>query len=504
MKVRRWVACFFALLMLVSVNAAMAAIPVALDDLGIHYTPLEDETLITRTAMPQAALDALGVDAQTLQGAMTADGVYLISIGSDGQQFSLLVTQKPSGVTAADASGMTAADKEAFLTQLARQGGYGSATWQDGGYALFSASVAEQLDGALPYSTLMVATLYLNQTYALRMDVIGRETTANDVTLLLSAASRLLRLGARGTASQEDQGVETLLSLPTMQVSSAAAELTYLQQDLPLTLEPIADTIGVTQFTLTGSTVPDGYLRFSLGEKTSSRVKADANGAFSFTIPGLTGNEANLITLTAFKGEQMTVVTFTVTVDWQLTPLVLSPMTTTQEKTVTLTGLTLPGSTVKLTQGRGSSRIFVAEDGSFTITLILGRLGDNDFTLQAQATGYRRNDHTLTLTREASTQETLENLQKKAKPIPYESLTAKPQTYADRVVQLSGIASGLAYINGQPSYVLTTENDERYAVLCDDLLVIDDGSAITLLGTLTGEIHTTHGCPALTLAAYVP
>ncbi len=504
MNVRRWITLALVVLGMAAVGTACASAPVALDTVGLRYTPAQGEIIATRDNVPDSALSALGTDAQTLTAAMVRDGVWFTSIQADGRQFSLRIAAKPADITASDAAALSAAEREVFLTQLARQGGYGTAVWATGGYALFSAPVDAHVDSPLSYSGLTLATLYLNQVYALHMDVIGRQATQADADLLADAATRLLRLGAATTTDAGGASAEAALTLPDTAVASGVAEVSYQQQDLMLELDPIADTIGVTQFTLSGRTVPGGYLRFALGGSTSSRIKADESGAFRFTVPGLTGNAENPIEIIAFKGDQMTVASFTVKVVWQLTPLVLSPTSQAEGKTVTLNGLTLPGASVKITEGRGTGRIIVGEDGSFRVTLNLGRMGENSFTLQAQAAGYHRNDHPLRITRLLSQAEALETLQKKAKAVDYARLTADPSTFAARVVQLRGSVGTLFYEQGKAGYVLNTEQGDAYAVLCGDLLGVAEGAPTSLIGTLTGKMHAASGCPALTLAAYVP
>ncbi len=486
--------------------SASAGQSVALDEIGIRYTPAAGEVCLTRANMPAAALSALGTDAATLAAAMEADGLYLIGLQADGRQITLSVEDAPAGLAAKEVHAMSAADKDAFLAQLARSGGYGSAMWQDGGYALFSSTPQAAVADTLAYSDVTLATLYLGRVYALRMDVIGREPSAQDVALLTDAAARTLRLGARAGDGGAAETPETPPALPAVQVSSQPATLTYQAQELPLTLDSIADTVGVTRFTLSGMTVPGGYLRYTLNGKASSRIKADEAGAFSVTVPGLTANGANTVELTAFKGDAKTVVSFAVKVDWQYTPLALSAARSTQGDTLALQGVTLPGATVKVTHGR-AGRVTVGEDGTFTLTLALPRLGENAFSLQAQAEGYHRYDLELTVTRTQSAAEMLAALRKAAKAAKatdYAKLAAKPAAYAGRVLALSGEAGALAYENGQASFVLTDAQGGRYAVLCADLLGVTEGGEVSLLGTLTGEVYGLDGLPALTLGAYEP
>lgn len=506
MKVRRWFTCALVLLLTLMLSSAQAGGAFALDEIGLRYTPSEGEQCLTRTDMPAAALAALGADATALTAAMEGDGQYLICLMPDGRQFSLTVGDKPDGIAADNAWAMTAAEKDHFLTALARKGGYGMATWQSSGYALFTAEAPSDSAATLRYTGISLATLYLGRVYTLRTDIIGREPAQSDTDLLLAAADRLLLLGARTqTAGDETaaQPNQTALALPDVTVAANPAEITHVRDGLSLTLDPVPDTVGVTQLVLSGTTVPGGYLRYAVGDTTSSRVKADETGAFRFTLTGLTGDAANLIELTAFKGDVKTILRFTVTVDWQSVPFALETVQTAEGRNVTLRGLTLPGATVKITAGRGGAAT-VGEDGAFTISLTLPRIGRNDFTLQAQAEGYHRTDFSFSVTRLQSADESLAALQKTARQIDYAKLAARPAAYKGRVLALAGVAGSLCFTNGQACYTLTTDGGEMYTVLCSDLLAVSDGARVQLLGTLTGETYGEGGYPSLTLAAYEP
>ncbi len=502
MKPRRWFAPALALLCAFAITAATAD-TVNLDEIGLRYTPAEGELCATRQTMPEATLAALGADAATLATAMETDGLYLISLQEDGRQLTLSVEPKPDGIAADNVWGMTAAEKNLFLTALARKGDYGTASWQSSGFALFTSTAQAGADAPLTYSDITLATLYLGHMVAFRMDIIGREPAQADIDLLLAAAGRTLLLGA-STQPPAQAAAEQTLTLPDVQVAANPAEVIRDSEGLALTLDAIPDTVGLTQVTLSGTTVPYGYLRYTLGDTTSSRIKADETGAFRFTLTGLEGDAANVVSLTAFKGELKTVVHFTVTVAWQRVPFALQSAPETEGNTLTLRGLTLPQATVKLTAGRGAGSIVVGEDGAFTVTLSLTRLGENDFTLQAQASGYHRTDYDFSVTRNQSADEALAALHKAVRATDYAKLCANPARFEGRVVELGGVASALRFADGQASFTLITDAGDAYAVLCDDLLAVSEGAQITLLGTLAGDTQGDGGLPVLTLAAYVP
>lgn len=502
MKIRRMFALALMLGCAMLFASAYADETAMLDEIGVRYTPSAGEVFVTRGHMDAQALASLGTDSETMLASMAREGLYLVSLMPDGRQFTLGISAKPEGIISGESANMNAAERDAFLAQIARTGGYGSATWQKDGYALFSSSAEAQGDGALTYSDISLSTLYLNNVYTFRMDLIGREAQQADIDLLLSVAARTLRLGAKAAVAGTDAETAQvqMLALPSTAVESQPATLTYVSQDCALTLDPIANTIGITHFTLSGATVPSGYLRYSVNGKNSSRIKADETGAFSFTVPNLT-DDTNAIELTAFKGEQKTVVDFSVTVDWQTTPLAMETTGVVTEDSTSLRGLTLPGSTVQLTQGHGSGTIAVGADGTFSVKLLTSQVGANDFTLQVQSPGFHRNDYTFSVTRAESGVDAIARLQKKARPVEYAKLVAKPAAFKGKVVQLSGQIAALSYVDGSPRFVLTTESGDSYTVLCADLLTITQGASINLLGTLSGTASEVDGYPVVALEA---
>ncbi len=339
--------------------------------------------------------------------------------------------------------------------------------------------------------------------YTFRTDLIGREASQADIDLLLSAADRALRLGAAATQDKVDTAESRPLSLPFATVESEAAALTFQSNACPLTLGPVAATVGVTGFPLTGVTAPGAYVRYAVNGKAASRVKADAAGAFSVAVTGLTGDAANAVEVAVYTDTLKTVVDFTVTVDWQNAPLALETPGIVEADHVTLAGLALPGSIVELTEGRGGA-ISVAEDGSFSVKLSLRAVGANEFSLRVRAPGYHRNDYGFTVTRAESAAEADARLSKAAKSTDYGKLAADPAAYRDRIIAVNGAAGELSYVGGSPRFVLTDGDGNRYTVFCDDLLDITEGASVRIYGTATGETDMENGYPALKLILLLP
>ena len=501
MKYLRRAALTLVFALMLGLGTAHAQGEIALDGIGLRYAPAAGETCLTRDTADPAVLAAFGADAETLQNAMRNDGAYLIRLGEDGLQVTLTVTEKPEGIASADTAQMTAAEKDTFLTVLARQGGYGTAFWQTHGYALFT-SAAERLENSgLSYARLTLATLYLDHIYAFHMDLIDREAGQAEPALLEAMAARTLRLGAAAQAAAGADALSQVLTLPDTTVPSDPVEWAAQSQTCPLTLNPVPATLGVTQFTLSGTTVPGGAIRYAVNGKNSSRIVADAQGAFRVTVPNLKGNAENAIVVTAAKDDQKTRLSGTVTVQWVDTPLTLETVTEAEAELVTVRGLTLPGTALTLTQGRAKGALTVAADGTFTLTLHLPRIGENAFTLRAQATGFRRAEAAFAITRALSAADAQSVLLKQVRTVDFARLTAKPTAFTGTAVQLSGTASQLDYADGSPRFTLTDAQGAAYTVLCDQLLAVRDGDAVTLLGTLTGETDQDTGNPTLTLAA---
>ena len=504
MKLRRWIALLAMLMCVAAYSVAMADATIRLDEIGLRYTPIEGELVVTRTDMDVQALSALGTNQQTLLNAMERDGQYLISLLPDGRQFSLDVSEKPTAILSDRAAAMTASEEADFLMLIARKGGYGNATWEQDGYALFTSTVGAQTNTTLSYADVSISTLYLNHVYTFRMDLIGREPQQADIDALLLATQRTLRLNACATAEQAAQAQSQTLTLPVAVLPTDTVTLTFTAQDVPLMLDPVASTIGTTNVTLSGTTAPGANVRYSVNGISSSRIKADAQGTFCVTAPNLIDDAENAMILTVSQGNAKTEASFTVKVDWQTSPLALETVGIVESDTVTLKGLALPGTTVQLTKGRGSNHITVDENGAFSVKLLLSRIGDNAFTLQAQANGYRRNTYPFTVVRAEGNGDIINRFQDKARAVDYAKLIAQPTTYRDKVVHLTGTASALTYGNGEPSYVLTTAESNCYHVRCDNLLAITQGNQIELLGTLTGETGTADGYPTLKQAALLP
>lgn len=484
---RRVISLALTLAMLMSC-AAFAQESVPLDHIGMRYLPAEGDICLTREDMNPEGLALLGVDEATALAAMQSDNLHLMIFTADGRQVSLRVDDKPAEISADNAHDLSIQDKELLLTLLARGGRYASAAWQGEahGYAFFS-SPAQSAGASL--CTLSMSTLYLGKIFSLQTDIVGRDPTEEDRRLLLSAAERLLRLGATRVDETGGEVQNVMLTLPDPSpLVSGQAEITTVKNDIALTLDPVPAISGLTTLSLSGVTEPRAFIRYSINGQTSSRIRADEDGRFSVTVSGLTGNEENPIELSASKDDKAAIVRFSVKVDWQSTPLVIAPLPASiQADSVVLRGLTLPGSKVTLLRKSSSTNLTVQEDGSFEYEISLRAIGELSFTVRAVAPGYRRTDTALALTRESSEQDQLDQLQKKVKSVTYEKLCSNPSAYEGRILRTEGTVAALSNPGGAPSFLLKTEDGSLYIYQCQDLLDIEPGQTVDVLGELTGQ-----------------
>lgn len=513
-KILTWI-CVCLLVLAGLGSMARAEDSVHLDGIGIRYYHAEGETFLTRDQLPEDALALLGADEGTALEAMLRDDLYLICFSPDGGQVSLSVTDKPAGLSSQSVFQMETTEKEQFLTLLARSGQYLSATWTNSapGYALFSTYGTEEAAGAGMLHTLSLSTLYLGKIYSFQTDLIGRAPTQEDIDLLTQAANRALLLGAATKSGDEENPENAALSLPELPtLSTEPAPITTDRSDLPLSLDPIPSTIGATTLTLSGTTEPKAYVRYAVDGKASSRFQVDESGAFTVTVPRLNADADNLIEVTAFtKAGETSVVHFTVRVDWQSSPLVLSQTGgTAHGERMQLRGLTLPGSKVQLIRKQETVQVVVGEDGSFVTNVLLKKIGENTFTIRCTAPGYRRVDTVVTVTRLVTAADELKALQKTVKTVKYAKLKENPAAYEGRTVLYQGKVTALSNENGQPAFLLATPENEILVCLCADLLAVEFGQEMKLIGTLTGDTHTlntrweTGVYPALEVTAILP
>ncbi len=469
--------------------SALGEEAVALDAIGLRYYPAPGEFCVTSGSCPAEALSLLSADQATVQAAMESDQSPLMVLSQDGTQVSLRVTARPSTVFPENVFALTPAQKEQFLTLLAREHGYFAASWLENlpGFALLTTQGASP-EAAAGLQTLSLSTLYLGKIYAFQTDVMGRSLTQADTDLLLAVARRTILLGGvpQDPAAATEAAPLTLPEQPML--TTETAPVAYQLGSIPLTLSPLPALVGTTTMELSGTTAPGMGLKYSVNGSLSSRFKADVNGAFSVTMKNLDPEKPNEILVIASKGKETSTAQCQVRVDWQTTPLVVSPTAgLVRDNHFALRGLTLPGAKVQLLRGRSASPVPLQSDGSFSLDVSLPKVGENAITVRSLAPGYRRVDIPLRITRAVSAQEEVAALQRSAKVFSYEKMLQRPSAYEGRVVQYQGTVSGLANQSGQPLFLLTVGENQTVACFIADLLPVQLGQSLTLLGTLQGK-----------------
>jgi hypothetical protein len=177
---------------------------------------------------------------------------------------------------------------------------------------------------------------------------------------------------------------------------------------------------------------------------------------------------------------------------------------------MSLEGITLPGSKVQLIRRTGTDQIPIGEDGRFSYSLALKKIGENTFTLRCLSPGYRRAEVPLTFLRNLGDAGELSALEGSIKSVPFAQLMKKPAAYEGRMIRYQGAVAALSNLSGQTLFLLTVSEGGTVACLCPDLLDIQLGQEIDLLGTLTGKKQAVQTpwlsgeFPSLTLISLIP
>ncbi len=438
----------------------------------------------------QAEIQKMGTTAQALSADFQASGTLLEAFPPAGGQIRVQCLAKPEGIDAMDAFAMTPGQKDAFLLQMAREGGFNHGVWSDTvpEFAVFRGSTVLQ---TLSVQTIAYATVRYGQLYTITAEIIGREPTPADEEALSEAASSLLFLGAQAAPSKaaEPPVQATLEPLPAG--TPAPAEVKVQRDETYLTLDYAPSTTHQSSFTLTGQTEPNTPMRYYINSTGYERFHADADGRYTVEIRNLPKAGKNLVAIYAIGEKGYGVVTFSVMLDQAKVPMAVTQLPQGVEGDQALiTGAVPPGASVQVLYRTKTYDAQVAEDGSFTCLVELQRLGENLFTVRAAQNGYLRNDQKLTVTRLPSDVDKQQAFAKTVKNVSYEKLVAKPQSYTDTPVQLKGQVLTLSGQNGQPLAVVATENGQNpVAVLFADLNGIELNQEAAMLCTLTGAVR---------------
>lgn len=466
---------------------------VPLDEIGLRYERVGSEACLTRGMGDSEAQALLGLDAQTALASMRHDDCYMLLFDGD-RQLSLRVTQAPDGLDARDVSGLDAAGREALLGWLRDERVATSAEWlaDQPDYALLRCEPG----GDIPHGLLCMDTLYLGAVYSLRLDVLGRELTAQDEAALSDVARRTLRLGATSADSatstdsaSAEADASTLTEGSANEPAPVAApvlttETATLTADgsaVALALEPVAAILPTNTVTVSGTADPGCKLRIRVNDETSSSFAPESDGAFTVTGRRLRNRKENNVAVIASLDGESTTVRFSVTVDMQPTPLSVSTLSgQTADESFAVEGRTLPGATVNITRGGSKGSVKVDENGAFSFTVNTRKQGTFGFKVEASCLGYRLAELSGKVRRGADGEA--------EQGASYRELVRKPSQHAGAQLKLTGAVVALGYGAGTPQCLLMTEDDSAYLLYCDHLLDLSVGQAVAIDGTFTGEL----------------
>lgn len=438
----------------------------------------------------KAEIQNMGTTAQALSADFQESGTLLEAFPPEGGQVRVQCLAKPEGIGAAEAYAMTLEQKDAFLLQMARDGGFAHGTWSETvpEFAVFRGSAALQ---TLSVQTIVYATLRYGQLYTITAEIIGREPAPADEAALSEVASSLLFLGAQAAPPKTAQAPAQATLEPAPANTPAPAEIKVQRDDTRLTLDYAPSATRLSSFTLTGQTEPNTPMRYYVNNIGYERFSSDADGRYTVVIRDLPKAGKNLIAIHAIGDKGYGVLTFSVWLDQAKVPMAVTQLPQgVQGDQALLTGAVLPGASVQVLYRSKAYAAKVAEDGSFSCLVELPKLGENLFTIRAALDGYLRNDQKLTVVRLSSDVDKQEAFAKTVKRVTYEKLVSNPKAYADAHVRLEGQILSLSGQNGQPLAVLATENGQNpVAVLFTDLNGIELNQQTAMLCTLTGTVR---------------
>ena len=455
------------------------------------YLPGDWQVLtLTNLADKAQEIQSLGTTAEALTSSFLDTGTLLEAYPAEGGQLRIQRNPLPESLDARDAFSMTAEQKESFLLEMARLGGFAHGVWSQDlpEFAVFMGSTSMQ---SLPVQTITYATVRYGQVYTVSADIIGREPTDKDEAALKTAASAMLFLGTQETpppeVSQAPQATLDLTPAPTPE----PAEIRVQRDETNLTLDYAPSVSKTTKLTLTGVTEPNISMRYYVNGQGYERFKSDDQGRFTCLVRDLPKAGKNIVAIHAIGDKGYGVVAFTVVLEQEYAPLAVTPLTQgVAGDSVLLTGAVLPGGDVQIIHRTKTYDATVNGDGSFVCEVELPRLGENAFTVRASMTGYMKKDEKLTIVRILSEADERAAFQKKLKHVAYDKLTERPESYKDAPVKYQGRVLALWGQSGQPLAVIATEDGTNpVAVLCTSLHGLELNQEVAVLCTLTGALR---------------
>ncbi|GHU65318.1 hypothetical protein FACS1894184_00870 [Clostridia bacterium] len=248
-----------------------------------------------------------------------------------------------------------------------------------------------------------------------------------------------------------------------------------------------------------GTTQPGAFVTLAVDGQEISKTKADADGSFAFEFE-LTGeNCEHEITLNASHGGAEARRVYSALLARDITPLVVSPSIDPITEPFDLYVYTLPDAAIELVTPSRTMRGPANGSGYLYFSLSIRRGQSSAYKVTATASGRQPTTMELTLQRELSEAELVQDFRANTQSITYKRLTDNPSAVSGKNVELRGRVGAVMERDGLPALVLYITNtgsgswNDPVFVHCNQLLQFANGDLLTVLGTVRGEAESVDG-----------
>lgn len=434
---------------------------------GFRYTQQENETVLTQTNLHEheELLESLGTTQEAVLASYIASGIVMEVIPDEGGQIAVSVT--PAG-DFSDAEGMEALTKEqrdAFLAQFEESGLYESCEWVDSTPECVRLT-SSSMYASMPVYTLRYATLHLGRMYMLTQTLVGRAPEQEDDARMERLLSGMKLLSSISEPSPTPTATPEPTPSPTPAPTPGVAEIVSSQGGL--TVEGVPAFTSSAKISVSGKAEASAEVAVRVGERQLGKATAKKDGTFSMQV---TLPEEGDLRLTVESGDA----SVTLAVRYQMVAArleVTEPETPTfTGESVTVRGITEPGATVYLTGDRVSTNVSAGKNGVFSIRVSMRSAGTQTYTLRAKADDFAETTLDITLTRELTEREQIEQFRLKMISLAYDDFAAHVERYAGSQFIFRGKVMEFTDYDGSPCALVCVTNPST-GVWCDPIYVV--------------------------------
>lgn len=253
------------------------------------------------------------------------------------------------------------------------------------------------------------------------------------------------------------------------------------------------------QMSASGTTQPGAKVALAVDGVEIARARAGVDGtfAFEFTIDGENGGHD--VTFTASHGGASARRVHSVLLARGVTPLVLQPNMERITGPFDLYVYTLPDAAIELTTPSRTMRGPANGSGYLYFSLSVRRGQSAVYQATATAAGLPPSTVELTLERELSEIEQIQDFRLYTQNVTYRKLVDHPEGAAGVNVELRGRVGAVEERDGLPALALYTSNpgsgswQEPVFIYCDRLLRFAVGDILTVLGVVRGDMAEAAG-----------